>query len=172
MAAGNMSGSVSASFRSVRRSRRPQTRLETSCTRTGRPRRFLLRNIMTGRREKAQAVRPCVYVCEESHRGIVPMSHSNKDGASSAESEEGRLRLKENALSSGMYPTPERDCACPTGGRACGQAIRLAAIHLREEPDALMSARPGLCGGHRATGVPTAIQLRPSTIPACPISPR
>jgi hypothetical protein len=33
----------------------------------------------------------------------------------------------------------------------------LAAIYLREEPDALRSARPGLCGGHRATGVPTAI---------------
>jgi len=47
-----------------------------------------------------------VHVCEESHRGIVPMNHSNKDGASSAESEEGRLRLKENTLSSGTYPTP------------------------------------------------------------------
>jgi hypothetical protein len=35
--------------------------------------------------------------------------------------------------------------------------MSLAAIHLREEPDALMSARPDLCGGHRATGVPTAI---------------
>ena len=34
-----------------------------------------------------------VYVSEGSHRGIVPMSHSNKDGASSAESEEGRLRI-------------------------------------------------------------------------------
>jgi hypothetical protein len=43
------------------------------------------------------------------------------------------------------------------GGRVCGQAIDLAAIYLREEPDALRSARPGLCGGHRATGVPTAI---------------
>jgi hypothetical protein len=31
-----------------------------------------------------------VYVCEESHHGIVPMNHSNKDGTSSAESEEGR----------------------------------------------------------------------------------
>jgi hypothetical protein len=30
-------------------------------------------------------------------------------------------------------------------------------MHPREEPDALMSARPGLCGGHRVTGVPTAI---------------
>ena len=34
-----------------------------------------------------------MYVCEESHCGIVPMNHSNRDGASSAESEEGRLRL-------------------------------------------------------------------------------
>ncbi len=34
--------------------------------------------------------------------------------------------------------------------------MRLAA-YLREEPDALRSARPGPCGGHQATGVPTAI---------------
>ena len=34
-----------------------------------------------------------VYVYEESHRGIVPMNHSNNDGTSSAESEEGRLRI-------------------------------------------------------------------------------
>src|SRR5260370_2947245 len=33
----------------------------------------------------------------------------------------------------------------------------LPVIHLREEPDALMSARPGLCGGHWVTGVPTEI---------------
>jgi len=39
----------------------------------------------------------------------------------------------------------------------CGQVFHLAAIHPREEPDALMSARPDLCGGHRATSVPTAI---------------
>jgi hypothetical protein len=31
-----------------------------------------------------------VYVCEESHCGVVPMNHSNKDKTSSAESEEGR----------------------------------------------------------------------------------
>jgi hypothetical protein len=35
--------------------------------------------------------------------------------------------------------------------------MSLAAIHLREEPDALMSARPDLCGGQPATAVPTAI---------------
>ena len=38
-----------------------------------------------------------MHVCEESHSGIVPMNHSNKDGRSSAESEEGRLLIKENA---------------------------------------------------------------------------
>jgi hypothetical protein len=57
-------------------------------------------------------------------------------------------------------PDTERDCACPTGGRVCGQAISLAVLHPREEPDALKSARPGLCGGHRATGVPTAINSK------------
>ena len=41
-----------------------------------------------------------MYVCEESDSGIVPMNHSNKDGSTSAESEEGRLRIKENTLHS------------------------------------------------------------------------
>jgi len=34
-----------------------------------------------------------------------PMNHSNKDGTSSAESEEGRLRIKENTLLFDTYPT-------------------------------------------------------------------
>ena len=46
-----------------------------------------------------------MYVCEESHCGIVPMNHSNKGGASSAESEEGRLRLKENTFPFDTHPT-------------------------------------------------------------------
>jgi hypothetical protein len=37
------------------------------------------------------------YVPEESHSGILPMSHSNKDGKPPAESAEGRLLIKENA---------------------------------------------------------------------------
>ncbi len=41
-----------------------------------------------------------MYVCEESDSGIVPMNHSNKDGSTSAESEEGRLLIKENTLHS------------------------------------------------------------------------
>ena len=46
-----------------------------------------------------------VHVCEESDSGIVPMNHSNKDGSSSAESEEGRLLIKENTLLLDTYPT-------------------------------------------------------------------
>src|ERR1039457_1466874 len=46
-----------------------------------------------------------VYVPEESHSGVVPMNHSNQDGTSLAESEEGRLRIKENTLPFDTYPT-------------------------------------------------------------------
>ena len=46
-----------------------------------------------------------MYVCEESDSGILPMNHSNKDGKSSAESEEGRLLIKENTFPSGTFPT-------------------------------------------------------------------
>src|ERR1039458_5356837 len=72
-----------------------------------------------------------VDVSEESHSGIVPMNHSNKDGASLAESEEGRLLIKENAFPSDAYPTQSGVCACPTGGRVCGRAVCLAVIHPR-----------------------------------------
>jgi hypothetical protein len=105
-----------------------------------------------------------VYVCEESHRGIVPMNHSNKDGASSAESEEGRLRLKENTLSSDTYPTQSGTARVPWVGEGCGQAIALAAIHLREEPDALMSARPGPSGGYPVRGIPTGSNSQTDTL--------
>ena len=97
-----------------------------------------------------------VYVCEESHRGIVPMNHSNKGGVSSAESEEGRLRLKENTLSSDTYPTQCGTARVPQVSD-CADERYAWPLYLREEPDALRSARPGLCGGHRATGVSTAI---------------
>src|SRR5438309_8362039 len=45
------------------------------------------------------------YVSEESHGGIVPMNHSNKDGNSLAESAEGRPLIKENARQPNTYPT-------------------------------------------------------------------
>ena len=45
------------------------------------------------------------HVCEESHNGIVPMNHSNKDKAPSAESAEGRPLIKENAGQPDTFPT-------------------------------------------------------------------
>src|ERR1019366_7102626 len=39
-----------------------------------------------------------VYVPEESHSGVVPMNHSNKDRTSLAESEEGRVLIEEDTM--------------------------------------------------------------------------
>ena len=57
-AEGNMHRGASASPWAVLRSRRPQTRLDTFCTRTGRPRRHRPPYSVAGRREKAIAVQP------------------------------------------------------------------------------------------------------------------
>src|SRR5271169_4072830 len=46
-----------------------------------------------------------MYVPEESHDGIVPMNHSNKDRRPLAESEEERPSIKENASQPHTYPT-------------------------------------------------------------------
>ena len=49
----------------------------------------------SGGEGKSHTARMCA--SEESHSGIVPMNHSNKDSKPSAESEEGRPLIKENA---------------------------------------------------------------------------
>jgi hypothetical protein len=59
----------------------------------------------TGRRGKANSRTPRAHVFEESDSGIVPMSHSNKDGNPSAESEEGRPLVKENTHQSSTHST-------------------------------------------------------------------
>jgi hypothetical protein len=46
-----------------------------------------------------------MYVPEESDSGVVPMNHSNNDGKPPAESEEGRLLIKENTLRPSTCPT-------------------------------------------------------------------
>ena len=46
-----------------------------------------------------------MHVGEESHRGIVPMNHSNKDRGASAEKGEGRPLNKENTRPSYTHPT-------------------------------------------------------------------
>jgi hypothetical protein len=57
-----------------------------------------------------------MHVTEESHCGIVPMNHSNKDGISLAESEEGRLRIEENTFPSCTYPTQSGSARVPWVG--------------------------------------------------------
>jgi hypothetical protein len=66
-----------------------------------------------------------------------------------------RLRLKENTLSSDTYPTPSGTARVPRVGECADKALSLPAIHLREEPDALTSARPGPSGGYHVSGIPT-----------------
>src|SRR2546427_3687554 len=100
-----MTGGGSASPWSVLRSRRPQTRLETSCTRTGRPRRRLLEHEDSRPAGEGDSHTARTHVAEESDSGIVPMNHSNKDGKTLVESEEGRPLIKEDTHQSGTHPT-------------------------------------------------------------------
>src|SRR5215472_1101272 len=100
-----MNRSDNASLCSVRRSRRPQ----------GTPRNFMHENRETSETPAAQPGSRSageglghtarMNVSEESDRGIVPRNHSNKDGTTSAESEEGRLRIKENTFPFDTHPT-------------------------------------------------------------------
>jgi RNA-directed DNA polymerase len=102
-----MDGGASASLRTVLRSRRPQ------CT----PRNFMHENRETSRTSalrrtagegESHAAR--MHVSEESDSGIVPMNHSNKDCTWSAESEEGRLLIKENTHQPHTHPTQSGAC--------------------------------------------------------------
>ena len=63
-----------------------------------------------------------MHVTKESHCGVVPMNHSNKDNTPSAESAEGRLRIKENTFPSDTYPTQSGIARVPRVGEcATGQ---------------------------------------------------
>jgi hypothetical protein len=96
-AEGNMDRSDSASFCSVRRGRRPH----------GTPRNFMHENRETSQTPAAQLGRRSageglgrtarMHVCEGSHRGIVPMNHSNKDGIASAVSRYCHAFLNDSA---------------------------------------------------------------------------
>jgi len=72
-----------------------------------------------------------VYVCEESDSGILPMNHSNKDGRLVGGEWGGKAADHREHWSIWHVPDTERGCTCPTGGRVCGQAPRLAVFHLR-----------------------------------------
>jgi RNA-directed DNA polymerase len=61
----------------------------------------------SGRRSAGEGISHTarVHAFEESHSGVVPMNHSNKDMRTSTESGEGRPLIKENAGQSNTYPT-------------------------------------------------------------------
>ena len=90
-----------------------------------------------------------VYVSEESHCGIVPMNHSNKDGRLVGGEWGGKAADQGEHFPVGMYPTPSGTARVPRVGERADKRFVLAAIHLRQEPDALM-APVRVCD--RATG--------------------
>jgi hypothetical protein len=53
-----------------------------------------------GRRSagEGQSHKARMYVSEESHSGVLPMNHSNKDGKLSAESGEGRPLMEQSTM--------------------------------------------------------------------------
>jgi len=73
-----------------------------------------------------------VYVTEESHSGIVPMNHSNKDGTLLAESEEGGPLIKENTLPSGTYPTLSGSARVPRVGE-CADKLYAWPLLIRDK---------------------------------------
>ena len=72
-----------------------------------------------------------MHVCEESHRGSSTDESFEQRRNASAESEEGRLRIKENTLPLDTYPTQSGTARVPRVGECADKPIRLAAIHLR-----------------------------------------
>ncbi len=71
-----------------------------------------------------------MYVPEESDSGVVPMNHSNQDGKPPAESEEGRLLIKENTVRPSTYPT-QSGFHVSHGSLGVRPAVCLAASHPR-----------------------------------------
>jgi hypothetical protein len=122
----------SASPYSVRRSRRPH----------GTSRNFMHENretsetpaVQSGSRSAGEGPGRTarVYVCEESHCGVVPMNHSNKDQQSSAESGEGRLRIKENTFPFDTYPTQCGTARVPRVGE-CADKLSAWPLFIRDK---------------------------------------
>jgi hypothetical protein len=107
-----------------------------------------------------------VFVSEESHRGILPMKHSNKDGTfprrvrrEGCGSRRTLFHLTRTRLRAGLRVSYGWASVCT--GYAWPPFIQ------EKSRIALTSARPDLCGGHRVTGVPTAIANYGTHRPKC-----
>ncbi len=115
-AEGPMTRGDSASLGAALRSRRPQTRLDTFGTRTGRPRGGPSHDATTGA-GLGRAAR--VHVSAESDRGVVPMKPAHNDRRPSAESADGRPRVKEKAPFTSHAPDTERGFSRVPGVLGC-----------------------------------------------------
>ena len=145
------------------RSQRPRACMETPRARTGRPQRCPPRS-MVGRLAKAASRTANVYIRGESDGCVLPTKGPNNDGGmASAEGLEGRHPTKENTrhvhphagLSAGQL------CVVWAAPCACGRtAVQRCSPPPASEVGAVCgnAARTDLCGGRRATGVPTATQ--------------
>jgi hypothetical protein len=106
-----------------------------------------------------------VYVSEESHRGIVPMNHSNNDGTSSAESEEGRLLIKENAFPSGTYPTQSGSARVPRVGECAGKLFAWPLIRDKNRMRQRAPGRVRAAGNQRWLSLPRSPEI--TSLPVC-----
>src|ERR1017187_4579827 len=68
-----------------------------------------------------------VYVPEESHSGVVPMNHSNKDGTSLAESEEGTYLVAAASGTVSLLPVRRAHRASGRLRRSRSRLLRRAA---------------------------------------------
>jgi len=73
-----------------------------------------------------------MYVSEESHCGVVPMNHSNKDRTSSAESDAGRLLIEENTFPSCTYPTQSGSARVSRVGE-CADKLYVWPLFIRDK---------------------------------------
>ena len=136
----------------TRRSLRPQASADASCTRTGRAQSAPREN--GAGRERREAYDPGAHASGKSDIGIVPENPPNKANQPAAEVGEGRPVAKGK-------PVPLTACQAQYWSHAPHKvdgprkAARQAVI---PEAGAVWSNAPStdLCGGRRATGVPTA----------------
>lgn len=81
-----------------------------------------------------------MHASEESDSGVVPMNHSNKGGPPPAESEEGRLLIKENTLRPSTCPTQSgflrvpRVIGCAARSVLSRQSSEIRAVCANERP--------------------------------------
>jgi len=97
----------------------------------------------------------------ESYGGIVPAKQPNKSGRPPAEVVEGRLLTKENMDQQNLDRTPSRENR-PNELDRVREAMCLPRQTSKVGTVCASSASTGLCGGQRATAVPTATRVMPA----------